>query len=388
MSASMESPDIGIFFGRPIRSQILVEKLQQQGFRVTLYNNRGQPGTYVAIPYGVVSALSHLLATHHQVYLTSMDYLPSICLYLNRLVRGYPYVYNAVGVSSAEYRDRARRWPLPSLAERWLYPALTDRVLGGASRIVCNSRYLQTVLASEFPHYAHKMITIYNGIEFERFASGRVGAGNGRAVDAPRLLAVMTWNYAGKASGAKLLIDAMGVILKHYPTARLTIAAKVQRQFHAQSIQRYLDQRPWKDSIQILYNQANIPHLLAGSNLFVYATPPITSDSLPRALLEAHAAGLPIVATATAGCPEVVEDGQTGFLVPYDATVLAHRVLELLADLRKCQAMGRAGQARVRELFNWDRMADGYAKLFREVVSERRHVRSVAKLTRVGREGL
>jgi len=232
------------------------------------------------------------------------------------------------------------------------------------------------------------MVTIYNGIEFERFASGQPNVRNGRADDAPQLLAVMTWNYESKAAGAKLLIDAMGPIVKRYPAARLTMAANVQWELHAQTIQNYLDQRPWKGSIRILYNQTNIPELLAGSDLFVYATPPITSDSLPRALIEAHAAGLPVVTTATAGCPEVVEDGQTGFLVPYDATVLAHRVLELLADRRKCQAMGRAGQARVRELFNWDRMADGYAKLFREVVSEQRHVRSIQKLARIRREGL
>jgi glycosyltransferase involved in cell wall biosynthesis len=234
---------------------------------------------------------------------------------------------------------------------------------------VCNSQYLQRRLTAEFPQLAPKMLTIYNGIEFDRFASGKPISVNGTPWKASNLLAVMTWDHERKSSGARLLIDAMGLIVEKIPEAHLTIAAKVSHWHHARLIEGYLATRPWNPSITILYNQTNIPDLLASSELFVYATPPESNDSLPRALLEAHAAALPIITTATAGCSEVVEDAVTGFLVPYDAPNLAIRALELLPDPTRRREMGKLGQKYVLERFSWQQMGAAYASLFRQITA-------------------
>jgi glycosyltransferase involved in cell wall biosynthesis len=313
--------------------------------------------------------------------LTSLSFVPSFLLYLNMAVRGLPYIFNATGLKSAMYRDRSVRWRFPRLAERWLYPSLMNRVLAGASRVVCNSRYLQDKLQSQFPQYAHKMITIYNGIEFDLFASGRRIFIEGIPADAPKLVSTMTWDYEAKAAGARLTIDAMGLITERYPEARLIIAAKTNHPRYSQEIEDYLATRPWRSSIKILYNQANVMDLLASSDLFMYATPAESNDSLPRAVLEAHAAGLPIVTTATAGCPEIVEDTVTGFLVPYDAKAMAGRVLDLLKDPGKRQQFGRRGRERVHELFSWDRMGEAYADLFLEIVENQAQAAKMKILT-------
>jgi glycosyltransferase involved in cell wall biosynthesis len=211
------------------------------------------------------------------------------------------------------------------------------------------------------------MSTIYNGIEMDLYASGNPISIDGIPSEAPKILATMTWNYAGKAAGARLLIDAMGRVTERYPEARLIMAVKVRRRSYVQENEEYLSSKPWKESIRILYNRTNVPDLLASSDLFLYATSPDSNDSLPRALIEAHAAGLPVVTTATAGCPEVVEDSVTGFAVPYDANALAGRVIDLLGDSKRRQEMGRYGRERVSRIFNWDQMADKYANLFLQV---------------------
>lgn len=367
----MDHTEIGIFFGRPVRSHMLAQELRARGFQVSLYNNRGLPGTYTSVPLRFAPACLRLLTTQHQIYLTSLCFTPALCLSLNHLLRGRPYVFNAVGLMSALYRERAQRWPFPGLAERQVYPILMDRVLCRASRIVCNSRYLQDKLASQFPQYAQKMRTIYNGIEWDRFASGVPIAIEGVPATAPKLLAVMTWDYEGKAMAAKLLIDAMEPIIAASPEAHLIIAAKARRQRYTRAIEAYLATRPWRRSIRILYNQANVPDLLASSDLFVYATPAESNDSLPRVLLEAHAASRPIITTATAGCPEVVEHAVTGLVVPYDADALASSAIELLADPRARHEFGKRGRERVHQLFSWQQMGEGYAQLFREILGER-----------------
>lgn len=361
--------DIAIFFGRPGRSQILAEKLRARGVSVTLYNKNGVPGTYVSVPYSFLPVLASLLSNSHRIYLTAIGFLPSLCLYLNRVFRGVPYVFNATGLKSATYRERSKQWAFSSLAERLLYPALMDRVLSGASRIVCNSRYLQAKLGAEFPQYMQKIITIYNGIEFDRIEAGRPLTIDGIPPKTTKLLAVMTWNYEGKAAGARLLIDAMGLITAKYPEARLIIAAKTSRDRYVRKIEDYLNAQPWRNCVTLLYNQTNVPDLLSSCDLFVYATAPDSNDSLPRALIEAHAAALPIVSTATAGCPEIVENASTGLLVPYDARAFAAAVTDLLDDSDRRQEMGRRGRERVHEIFNWDRMAEAYANLLLEIVS-------------------
>ena len=90
------------------------------------------------------------------------------------------------------------------------------------------------------------------------------------------------------------------------------------------------------------------------------------TEGLPVVVLEEMAAGLPVVATAVGGTPEVVEDGVTGWLVPPgDAAALARRITDLLASPESARAMGLAGRRRVATHFTFAAMAEGYLGLFR-----------------------
>jgi glycosyltransferase involved in cell wall biosynthesis len=80
-------------------------------------------------------------------------------------------------------------------------------------------------------------------------------------------------------------------------------------------------------------------------------------EGLSNAILEAMAAGLPVVATTVGGNPELVADGRTGLLVPpRDPGALANAMSLLLADPRKAQAFGAAGKQRVMTEFLLERM--------------------------------
>jgi glycosyltransferase involved in cell wall biosynthesis len=94
------------------------------------------------------------------------------------------------------------------------------------------------------------------------------------------------------------------------------------------------------------------------------------TEGLPVALLEAMAAGLPVVATRVGGTPEVVADGVTGLLVPpNDPAALAAKVMALLDDPRRA-AMGEAGRRRVRDEFTFEAMAERYERLFARVARQ------------------
>jgi glycosyltransferase involved in cell wall biosynthesis len=96
--------------------------------------------------------------------------------------------------------------------------------------------------------------------------------------------------------------------------------------------------------------RADVPKILAALDLFVL---PSLWEGMPNAVLEAMAAGLPVVATAVGGTPEVVMDGVTGLLVPpQDPSALAQAIERLLRDPDLRRTMGRAGRRRVEQHFD------------------------------------
>lgn len=92
---------------------------------------------------------------------------------------------------------------------------------------------------------------------------------------------------------------------------------------------------------------------------------PSYTEGLPNVALEASAAGVPVVATAVGGTPEVVADGRTGFLVrPGDPPALAAKLTELLLCVDTRRRMGEAGRRRMRERFTFAAQAAAYLDLF------------------------
>jgi glycosyltransferase involved in cell wall biosynthesis len=93
------------------------------------------------------------------------------------------------------------------------------------------------------------------------------------------------------------------------------------------------------------------------------------SEGMPVCLMEAAACGVPAVATAVGGIPELVEDGVTGWLVPADdAQAFADALQGLLADREKAAAMGRAARRRIEQHFSLPQQVDSLLRLWSEIL--------------------
>ncbi|MCX6899403.1 MAG: glycosyltransferase family 4 protein [Verrucomicrobia bacterium] len=113
---------------------------------------------------------------------------------------------------------------------------------------------------------------------------------------------------------------------------------------------------------------ADVPRWVANVDVMVHLS---LREGLPRAVVQALAAGKPVVAHALDGTPEVVADGETGFLVrPDDSAMLADRVRRLLRDPALASSMGRRGQARVLEEFTVETMVRRLDELYRSLISK------------------
>jgi glycosyltransferase involved in cell wall biosynthesis len=95
------------------------------------------------------------------------------------------------------------------------------------------------------------------------------------------------------------------------------------------------------------------------------------TEGLPVIVLEALAAGVPVVATAAGGTPEIIDNGVNGYLVPPgNPESLAWRIAQLLGDDLLRQRMGQAGRKRVAEQFTFAAQSDAYERLFEQLHQE------------------
>jgi glycosyltransferase involved in cell wall biosynthesis len=122
------------------------------------------------------------------------------------------------------------------------------------------------------------------------------------------------------------------------------------------------------DRVIFLGHRDDVRDLLEDSDLFVL---PSLNEGFPLAILEAMAAGKPVIATAISGTAEVIVNGETGLLVPpADAAALAAAVRELLSDPLLAQRLARSGRSRVRE-FSAERMVQSVMQVYDELTNRR-----------------
>lgn len=103
---------------------------------------------------------------------------------------------------------------------------------------------------------------------------------------------------------------------------------------------------------------------------------PSYTEGLPNVALEASAAGVPIVATAVGGTPEVVKDGETGLLVPSGRPIAMAEALNRLLDSGELRrSMGDAGRRRMREQFTFEAQAERYRTLLKKLIAAKKRSR-------------
>jgi glycosyltransferase involved in cell wall biosynthesis len=165
--------------------------------------------------------------------------------------------------------------------------------------------------------------------------------------------------------GLTILLEAAASLRNRYPDLRVELAGSgtceprlrsLAAQLGLDAMVRFLG---WRADVDALHRRWQ-----------AFAQPSV-HEGFGLAALEAMAAGLPVVASAAGGLPELVEDGRTGFLVPVDSVeALADRLGRLLEDERLRARMGGAARRRVHECFSVDEMAARTAKVYDELLDE------------------
>jgi L-malate glycosyltransferase len=253
----------------------------------------------------------------------------------------------AAAVAGVPVRIGTRREVNPG---RKAVPLLTQRAAYECAHvIVANARAAADRL--RFERVAeHKVAVVPNGLDVGRFTVRRVRS--------PARRVVMVANLRPE-KGHDVLIDAASHVLGRFPDARFELVGSGPEHRRLAAL---ANERGVSHAVSFLGHCETVPEQLAGADVFVL---PSRSEALPNALLEAMAAGLPVVASAVGGILEVLEEGKTGLLVPAgDSRALADALIRLMGDTALAERLGAAARAHVETRYSFDRMVASFEDIY------------------------
>jgi starch synthase len=219
---------------------------------------------------------------------------------------------------------------------------------------------------------SQRIEAVPNAVDLDKFQPGdkreakqRVGA----QLDRPLLL--MLANLSAH-KGQETAIRAVAALKAHRRTVNCWLAGvdrSPERLFETKLRQAIKDYGV-EDLVTLLGFRNDAPDLLRAADAVLL---PSTHEGLPLTLLEAQACGVPIIAAPTAGIPEIIEDGRTGFLVDADdASTYARRIEQLLDDAARRGWMCEQARELCSRQHSWTAFYKRIADLYQEVLERPR----------------
>ena len=249
------------------------------------------------------------------------------------------------------------------LTRHALFPLgrINKYLLKNTSRVIAVSKAVAESLRSNGVFESSKITVVHNGIDIDRFTRPV-------ADDDNRPILVGTVGHLAPIKGHDVFVRAAKLISERHRDARFVIIGedKSPQRSHRKLLEDLIAKLNLGANVTMPGWQDDIPSLLASLTLFVSAA---RSEPFGLSIVEAMAAGLPIVATASEGALEIIEDGVTGKLVPADdPESLAKAINDLLDDPLERSRLARNAQLAAQR-YSLARMASDTEQVYREVLA-------------------
>lgn len=340
--------------------------------------------------------LSHALADlGHEVYAASVPGSP-LWAELSFLSEGSTlalsrrnYVKNLTGLArfvrahgiEIVHAHAARDYHLAALAVRLasrgrlvltrhaLFPmrGINRRLLRGAGRVIAVSQAVAESLRRSGVIESAKITVVHNGIDTDHFARSAAAAAPVRGGDQPVL--VGTVGHLAPIKGHDVFVRAAALISARRRGVHFVVVGedKSPQMGYRKFLESLVAELGLSGSVRMPGWRDDIPGVLSSLTLFVSAA---RSEPFGLSIVEAMAAGLPVVAAASEGASEIIEDGVSGKLVPVgDPESLAEAINDLLDDPLERSRLGRNALLAARQRYSLARMAGDTERVYREVLA-------------------
>lgn len=235
------------------------------------------------------------------------------------------------------------------------------------------SKDLESWLRSSVRVSPDRVSQIYNGVDFQRFQPGTVK---------PLALLPAHWRSqndivivgtVGRLTPVKdqqLLLRAVAWVRGERPDLASALRLMLVGDGPLlPQLENLAGELGLEDSIWFAGDRDDVPELLSALDVFVL---PSLAEGISNTILEAMASGLPVLATASGGNVELVEEGFNGSLFPVgDYRALGVLILQQLSDPDQSKALGKNAQRRVSDSFTWEKTVEAYLSVYDRLLAQR-----------------
>jgi glycosyltransferase involved in cell wall biosynthesis len=289
----------------------------------------------------------HIVHTH----LPRADFAGAIGHLLYPSIRWICSVHDIYSQSWSGY------WTLPLFRHLWRR----------ADGLIAISQAVKDWLVGEWSLPPEKVRVIHYGIEAQRFGLRQTELRS--ATDRREERVIGSLARLEPRKGHEHLIRAMPQILQQVPTALLQIAGH-DPWGYGQVLEAMIAELELARRVQLLGFQADVPAFLRSLDVFALAS---HSEGFGQVIIEAMAAGKPVIASKIPPLTEIILDGDTGLLVePQNPKAFAHAIGWLLRHHQEAKRMGRRGQERVHSCFSAERMTAETLSWYHELLARTR----------------
>lgn len=226
------------------------------------------------------------------------------------------------------------------------------------TRIVVKSERIRGTYLARGIGNPNQYELVYHGVDTERFENATANGDRGDETNPVRIL------FVGRLADGKGLFDLLDAVARLDSDVTLEIVGDGPL---ADDLAVAVRRRGLDGIVTLHGHRSDVGRVMAGADVFVL---PSYREGTPRVVTEARAAGLPVVATDIAGLPEMVRDGETGFLVePGDVDALQDRLARLVGSPELRRRMGKRGREGLAK-FDRETAAEAYQELYRSVLDE------------------
>jgi glycosyltransferase involved in cell wall biosynthesis len=326
--------------------------------------DRGHEVYAASIPDSPLSAELSFLGKERILALSRRNYLKNL-RDLARFVRAHEI--------EIVHAHAARDYHLAALAVRRaargqlvltrhaLFPLrrINKPLLKSAARVIAVSHAVAESLRQNGVIEPSKITVVHNGIDVDRFE--KTARSDGAVL-------VGTVGHLAPIKGQDIFVRAAALISAHHRNVRFIIIGedKSPEMGYRRSLEILVTELGLDQIVTMPGWHDDMPAVLSSLTLFVSAA---RSEPFGLAIVEAMAAGLPVVATASEGALEIIEDGLTGKIVPADdPDALAETINNLLDDPVECARLGGNARLAARERYSLARMASETEQVYRELL--------------------